>query len=179
MDDCVALANEFGGALAAELGVPVYLYGHAAKADHRRTLQQIRAGEYEALAERIVTPEWTPDYGPAALVPQWGATCAGARDFLIAYNVNVLGTKEQAHRIALDVREQGRGPGAAGAPEGGARHRVVGRGVRPRPGLDQPRGLRDDAAARGLRGLRGGGAGPQPRRGRLGARRASSRSRPC
>jgi len=110
MDDCVGLANELGRRVAAELGVPVYLYGHAAKADHRRTLQQIRAGEYEALGERIKKAEWKPDYGPAELVPPWGATCAGARDFLIAYNVNVLGTKEQAHRIALNVREQGRGP---------------------------------------------------------------------
>ena len=53
MDDCVALANEFGRRAAEELGVPVFLYGHAARADHRRTLQQIRAGEYEGLAERI------------------------------------------------------------------------------------------------------------------------------
>ncbi len=114
MDDCVGLANAFGERLAAELGVPVYLYGHAAKADHRRSLRQIRAGEYEALGERIATPEWAPDFGPAELVPQWGATCTGARDFLIAYNVNVLGTKEQAHRIALDIREQGRGPDEPG-----------------------------------------------------------------
>jgi glutamate formiminotransferase/formiminotetrahydrofolate cyclodeaminase len=114
MDDCVALANGFGRRVAEELGVPVYLYGHAARADHRRTLQQIRAGEYEALKERIGKPEWKPDYGRAELVPQWGATCAGARDFLIAYNVNVLGTKEQAHRVALDIREQGRGPGSPG-----------------------------------------------------------------
>ena len=114
MDDCVRLANAFGERAAAELGIPVFLYGHAARADHRRTLQQIRTGEYEALAERIVRPEWKPDYGPAAFVPEWGATCVGARDFLIAYNVNVLGTKEQAHRIALDVREQGRGPGQPG-----------------------------------------------------------------
>jgi glutamate formiminotransferase/formiminotetrahydrofolate cyclodeaminase len=114
MQDCVALAEEFGRRAAAELGVPVFLYGHAARADHRRTLQQIRAGEYEALADRIGRPEWHPDFGPAEFVPEWGATCAGARDFLIAYNVNVLGTKEQAHRIALNVREQGRGPGEPG-----------------------------------------------------------------
>jgi len=114
MEDCATLANLFGERLAADLGVPVYLYGHAAKADHRRSLRQIRAGEYEALAERIVTPEWSPDYGPAQHVPEWGATCTGARDFLIAYNVNVLGTKEQAHRIALDIREQGRGPDQPG-----------------------------------------------------------------
>jgi glutamate formiminotransferase/formiminotetrahydrofolate cyclodeaminase len=114
MDDCVACANAFGERAAAELGVPVYLYGYAARAGHRRTLQQIRAGEYEALKDRIRTPEWKPDHGPAEFVPTWGATCAGARDFLIAYNVNVLGTKEQAHRIALNVREQGRGPGQPG-----------------------------------------------------------------
>ncbi|MFI4941900.1 MAG: glutamate formimidoyltransferase [Burkholderiales bacterium] len=114
MDECVALANEFGRRAAEALGIPVFLYGHAARAEHRRTLQQIRAGEYEGLADKLSRPEWKPDYGPAAFVPEWGATCAGARDFLIAYNVNVFGTKEQAHRIALDVREAGRGPGQPG-----------------------------------------------------------------
>jgi len=117
MDDCVALANEFGRRAAAELGVPVFLYGHAARAEHRRTLQQIRAGEYEALADRLARPEWKPDFGEARFVPGWGATCAGARGFLIAYNVNVLGTKEQAHRIALDIREAGRGAGQPGKLE--------------------------------------------------------------
>jgi glutamate formiminotransferase/formiminotetrahydrofolate cyclodeaminase len=114
MDDCIALAATFGERASTELAIPVYLYGYAARAQHRRTLQQIRAGEYEGLAERITKPEWKPDFGPSAFVPSWGATCAGARDFLIAYNVNVLGTKEQAHRIALDIREQGRGPGKPG-----------------------------------------------------------------
>jgi glutamate formiminotransferase/formiminotetrahydrofolate cyclodeaminase len=114
MEECAGLANEFARRAAEELGIPVFLYGHAARADHRRTLQQIRAGEYEGLAARLAQPEWKPDYGPAAFVPEWGATCAGARDFLIAYNVNVLGTKEQAHRIALDIREAGRGPGEPG-----------------------------------------------------------------
>lgn len=115
MEECVWCANLFGEALAVTLGVPVFLYGHAARADHRRTLQQIRSGEYEALAERVARPEWTPDFGPASLVPEWGATAVGARGFLVAYNVNVLGTKEQAHRIALDIRETGRGPEDPGA----------------------------------------------------------------
>jgi glutamate formiminotransferase/formiminotetrahydrofolate cyclodeaminase len=114
MDDCVACAREFGRRAAEELGIPVYLYEKAAAHDHRRSLSQIRAGEYEGLAEKIVRPEWVPDFGPAAFHPAWGATVTGARHFLIAYNVNLLATKEQAHRIALDLREQGRGPGQPG-----------------------------------------------------------------
>jgi glutamate formiminotransferase/formiminotetrahydrofolate cyclodeaminase len=114
MEDCVACAREFGRRAAAELGIPVYLYEAAATAAHRTSLKQIRAGEYEGLAQKIHKPEWRPDFGPAELVPSWGATVTGARFFLIAYNVNVLGTKEQAHRIALDIREQGRGPGEPG-----------------------------------------------------------------
>jgi glutamate formiminotransferase / formiminotetrahydrofolate cyclodeaminase len=114
MEDCVACAREFGRRAAEELGVPIYLYEAAAGAPHRTSLKQIRAGEYEGLAQKIRKPEWQPDFGPAEFVPSWGATVTGARFFLIAYNVNVLGTKEQAHRIALDVREQGRGEGAPG-----------------------------------------------------------------
>ena len=59
---------------------------------------------------QLLKPEWKPDYGPTEFIPHWGATIAGARKFLIAYNINMLSTKEQAHRIALDIREQGRGP---------------------------------------------------------------------
>ena len=114
MEDCVACALEFGRRAAAELGIPVYLYEAASQHAHRKTLKQIRAGEYEGLAQRIVHPDWRPDFGPAAHVPAWGATVTGARGFLVAYNVNVLGTKEQAHRIALNVREQGRGPDQPG-----------------------------------------------------------------
>lgn len=55
--------------------------------------------------------DWAPDFGPATFVPSWGATVTGARKFLIAYNVNLISTKEQAHRLALDIREQGRGKG--------------------------------------------------------------------
>ena len=54
--------------------------------------------------------KWKPDYGPSTFVPSWGASIVGARNFLIAYNVNIMGTKEQAHRIALNIRTTGRGP---------------------------------------------------------------------
>ncbi|MDH7515374.1 MAG: glutamate formimidoyltransferase [Bacteroidota bacterium] len=114
MEECVALAKEFGRRAGEELGIPIYLYEEASTNPARKSLRQIRAGEYEGLAARIVTPEWKPDFGPAEFIPTWGATCAGARFFLIAYNVNILGTKEQAHRIALNIREQGRGAGQPG-----------------------------------------------------------------
>jgi len=110
MDACVEISKQFGKRLADELGVPVYLYEASATLDHRRTLPQIREGQYEAIPERIVRKEWQPDFGPAEFVPGWGATVTGARFFLIAYNVNLLSTPNQAHRIALNLREAGRGP---------------------------------------------------------------------
>lgn len=61
------------------------------------------------ISSQLEKSEWAPDYGPATFVPSWGATVTGARKFLIAFNINLLSTKEQAHRIALDIREQGRG----------------------------------------------------------------------
>jgi glutamate formiminotransferase/formiminotetrahydrofolate cyclodeaminase len=114
MDDCVWCATTFGRRAGEELGVPIFLYEGAATQPHRTRLSQIRAGEYEGLAERLIRPDWKPDFGPAEFVPAWGATATGARSFLIAYNVNILGTKEQAHRIALSVREAGRGPDQPG-----------------------------------------------------------------
>ncbi|XP_023373853.1 formimidoyltransferase-cyclodeaminase isoform X2 [Otolemur garnettii] len=109
MDECVLCAQAFGQRLAEELNVPVYLYGEAARTAGRRTLPAIRAGEYEALPEKLKQAEWAPDFGPSSFVPSWGATVTGARKFLIAFNINLLSTKEQAHRIALNLREQGRG----------------------------------------------------------------------
>ncbi|XP_061760602.1 formimidoyltransferase-cyclodeaminase [Nerophis ophidion] len=109
MEDCVHCANIFGQKLASLLHVPVFLYGEAAKNEARRSLPSVRAGEYEALPDKVKQTEWAPDFGPSTFVASWGATVTGARKFLIAYNVNVIGTKEQAHRIALDIREQGRG----------------------------------------------------------------------
>nr|XP_025039948.1 formimidoyltransferase-cyclodeaminase [Pelodiscus sinensis] len=108
MDECVCCATRFGQQLSEELGVPVYLYGEAARQESRRSLPAIRAGEYEALPEKLTKAEWVPDFGSASFVPRWGATVTGARTFLIAYNINLLCTKELAHRIALNIREQGR-----------------------------------------------------------------------
>ncbi|XP_074857422.1 formimidoyltransferase-cyclodeaminase isoform X2 [Carettochelys insculpta] len=100
-------------ALRAPLA-PVYLYGEAARQESRRSLAAIRAGEYEALQGKLTKAEWAPDFGPASFIPRWGATVTGARTFLIAYNINLLCTKELAHRIALNIREQGRAKGQPG-----------------------------------------------------------------
>ncbi len=109
MEECAAIAESFAERAAAELQVPFYLYEAAAKHDYRRALPDIRKGEYEGLAEKLKDPRWRPDYGPAEFDPRWGITATGARMFLIAYNVNILGTVNQAHRIALNLREAGRG----------------------------------------------------------------------
>jgi len=114
MDECVAVSKTFARLAAEALGVPFFLYEAAAVNDYRRKLPQVRKEEYEGLAARLKEPEWKPDFGPAAFVPQWGATATGARSFLIAYNVNILGTSNQAHRIALNLREAGRGPDQPG-----------------------------------------------------------------
>ncbi|XP_077131676.1 formimidoyltransferase-cyclodeaminase-like [Ranitomeya variabilis] len=92
----------------------VYLYAEAARTKNRRTLPAVRAGEYEALPTKLQNTEWKPDYGEPVFVPSWGATVTGARKFLIAYNINLLTTKELAHRIALNIREGGRGKGQPG-----------------------------------------------------------------
>ncbi len=114
MQECVECAEEFGRRAAEELGIPIYLYEEAARSETRKKLPDIRKGEYEALEAKLKLPEWKPDFGPAEFVPEWGATAAGARKFLIAYNVNILGTHNQAHRIALNLREAGRGKGNPG-----------------------------------------------------------------
>jgi glutamate formiminotransferase/formiminotetrahydrofolate cyclodeaminase len=108
MEECVALARELGERVAREMNVPVYLYEEAQPQEQRRALRDIRSGEYEGLRQKLQQPEWRPDFGPAEFVPRFGAMVTGARFFLIAYNVNILGTSNQAHRIALDIREQGR-----------------------------------------------------------------------
>lgn len=121
MEECVECAKKYGERAGGELGIPIYLYEEASNNPERKMLKQIRSGEYEGLKNKIYKPEWKPDFGPAEFIPKSGATATGARFFLIAYNVNILGTKEQAHRIALNIREQGRGvdkPGRLKATKG-------------------------------------------------------------
>jgi len=109
MDDCVDLAHRLGKRVGEELGVPVFLYEFAATRPERRSLAAIRKGEYEALAKKLETPEFAPDYGPATFIPSFGAMVTGARKFLVAYNVNLNVTdKRWANRVAFDVRENGR-----------------------------------------------------------------------
>lgn len=114
MEECVEISKKFAERAANELGIPMYLYEHSQNKEYRKKLPQIRKGEYEGLAEKIKLEEWKPDYGPAEFIPTWGATVTGARFFLLAYNVNILGTSNQAHRIALNLREIGRGPNEPG-----------------------------------------------------------------
>lgn len=109
MDDCVGIARSFGKRVASELGIPIYLYEFAATRPERRNLADIRKGEYEGLKSKLEDPAWTPDFGAAIMNERSGATVAGARKFLIAYNVN-LNTPDVAiaHEIALRIRESGR-----------------------------------------------------------------------
>ena len=108
MDDCVTLARQLGGRIG-ELGIPVYLYEHAASNPARRNLATVRAGEYEGLERKLADPAWRPDFGPSNHNPQSGAYIIGAREFLIAYNVNLATTdKRYADDIAYDLRERGR-----------------------------------------------------------------------
>ena len=106
--ECVECSKKYGKRVGNELDVPVYLYEEASVNPDRKMLRQIRSGEYEGIKNKIYKPEWKPDFGPQEFKPKSGATVTGSRFFLIAYNVNILGTKEQAHKIALNIREQGR-----------------------------------------------------------------------
>lgn len=109
MEETAEFAKKLAKRVAEELTIPTYLYEAAQSNPARTNLSVIRGGEYEGFFEKIKQPEWAPDYGKAEMNPTAGATVIGARDFLIAYNVN-LNTKSTriANRIAFDVREAGR-----------------------------------------------------------------------
>ena len=106
MEECIQLADELAREIAEKLAIPVYLYEEAAKIPGRKALPDIRKGQYEGLKTEIEKPERRPDYGPAKMHPSAGATVVGARQFLIAYNIN-LDTSDVhiAKKIANCIRE--------------------------------------------------------------------------
>lgn len=109
MEETVVYARRLAERIGKELSIPVYCYEYAAFAEERRNLANCRSGEYEGLQKKLSDPKWKPDFGPAAFNATAGATAVGARDFLIAYNVNLNTTSvRRANAIAFDIREKGR-----------------------------------------------------------------------
>ncbi len=109
MEECARLADQLAERVGKELGIPVYLYAEAARSEDRRNLADIRKGEYEGLEEKMRDPSFKPDFGPNKFNATAGATVIGARQFLIAYNVNLnTRSKKLANDIALTIREAGR-----------------------------------------------------------------------
>ena len=109
MAECIELARQVGQRIGSELGIPVYLYENAATSPERRNLADIRSGEYEGLERKLADPAWKPDFGPATFNARSGATVVCAREFLIAYNVN-LNTRDRklAQEVAFTIRDAGR-----------------------------------------------------------------------
>jgi glutamate formiminotransferase/formiminotetrahydrofolate cyclodeaminase len=118
-EEAIACAKQLGKRVGDELKIPVYLYEKAAKDPSRSNLSIIRAGEYEGFFEKIKEAKWKPDFGPAVFNEKSGASVIGAREFLVAYNVN-LNTKavRRATSVAFDVRENGRVKTDDGTPSG-------------------------------------------------------------
>ena len=112
MEETVEYARKLAKRIGEELNIPTYCYENAAFTEKRRNLATVRAGEYEALPEKLKDPKWKPDFGPAEwndFVAKTGATAVGARNFLVAFNVNLNTTStRRANAIAFDVREAGR-----------------------------------------------------------------------
>ncbi len=109
MEETVKYARELAKRIGEELEIPVYCYENAAFNERRKNLANCRSGEYEGLPDKLGQKEWKPDFGKAEFNPRSGATAVGARDFLVAYNVNLNTTStRRANAIAFDVREKGR-----------------------------------------------------------------------
>ena len=109
LEETALWAQKLAERVGKELSIPVYLYEAAQQNKERSNLSIIRAGEYEGFAEKIKKQEWKPDFGPAAFDEKRGATVIGARDFLVAYNINLNTTSvRRANSVAFDVREAGR-----------------------------------------------------------------------
>lgn len=112
MEETVVFAHKLAERIGTELNIPIYCYESAARKPERRNLANCRSGEYEALAKRIVTDEWKPDFGSNVwddFTKRTGVTAVGARNFLVAYNINLNTTStNKANSIAFDIRERGR-----------------------------------------------------------------------
>jgi len=109
MDETVKYTRKLAERIGSELSIPVYCYENAAYSDQRRNLANCRAGEYEGLKKKLADPGWKPDFGPAVFNARAGAIAVGARDFLVAYNINLNTTStRRANAVAFDVRERGR-----------------------------------------------------------------------
>jgi len=109
MDEAVEYARKLAERIGKDLQIPIYCYEHAAYEEKRRNLANCRSGEYEGLKDKLADPQWKPDFGPAEFNEKAGATAVGARDFLVAYNINLNTTStRRANAIAFDIREKGR-----------------------------------------------------------------------
>lgn len=109
MEETAQIARMVAGRIGSDLGIPVFCYENAAFSPLRKNLADCRSGEYEGLKKKLSDPLWKPDFGPAEFNARAGATAVGARDFLVAYNVNLNTTStRRANSIAYDVREKGR-----------------------------------------------------------------------
>lgn len=109
MEETAEYSRKLARRVGEQLNIPIYLYENAAQIEGRNNLSEIRAGEYEGFFKKIHQPQWKPDFGPVEMHPKAGATVIGARDFLIAYNINLNTTSvRRANSIAFDVRERGR-----------------------------------------------------------------------
>ena len=109
MEECVEIAKSLGEIVANDLGIPIFLYESAAVNEERQNLANIRSGEYEGFEKKLKDQNWKPDFGPSKLNVKSGATAIGAREFLIAYNINLNTTdRTYANEIAYELRERGR-----------------------------------------------------------------------
>jgi glutamate formiminotransferase/formiminotetrahydrofolate cyclodeaminase len=108
MEETIEWSRLLARRMGDELELTVFLYGLSATSDARQNLAEVRAGGYEGLKTKLLRPEWKPDFGSKAFNARSGATAVGARDFLVAYNVNLdTASKEIADRIAYSIRESG------------------------------------------------------------------------
>ena len=109
MEETIEYSYKLAERIGKELNIPVFCYENSATKPERKNLANIRSGEYEAMASKLKDPEWKPDYGPGEFNPKSGTTAVGARDFLVAYNVNLNTTStRRANAITFDIREKGR-----------------------------------------------------------------------